>query len=130
MIRDEYRSAHNGVTHIYVSQRLNGIEVVNADSNVNIDRQGRVIFAGTRFVSDLASKANANSPAIEPEEALRSAARHLELQPIDLELLQNIGGPASQAVFSRGGISLEEIPVKLMYLPTDTREVRLVWEAV
>ena len=130
VIRDEYRSTHNGVTHIYVRQRLNGIEVVNADSNVNIDRQGRVIFAGTRFVFDLAARANANSPAIGPHEALMSAAKHLELQPTDLELLQNIGGPASQAVFSGGGISLEEIPVKLMYLPTETGEVRLVWEAV
>ena len=130
VIRDEYRSAHNGVTHIFLRQRLNGIEVVNGDSNVNIDSQGRVFFAGTRFVSDLGIRANAKSPTISSHEALMSAARHLELQPDDLEILQNIGGPASEAIFSRGGISLDEIPVKLMYLPTDDGQVRLVWEAV
>ena len=130
LVRDEYRSAHNGVTHVYLRQRLNGIEVVNADSNVNIDHQGRVIFAGTSFVSDLAAKTSANNPAIGPHEALISAARHLELQPTDLVLLRSIGGPDAQAVFSRGGISLDEIPVKLMYLPTDDGRVRLVWEAV
>ncbi len=130
VVRDEYRSAHNGVTHVYVRQRLNGIEVVNGDSNVNIDREGRVFFAGTRFVSDLATRANANSPSIGALEALLSAAKHLELQTNDLELLQSIGGPAAEAVFSRSGISLEKIPVKLMYLPTDKGEVRLVWEAV
>ena len=130
VVRDEYRSAHNGVTHIYLRQRLNGIEVVNGDSNVNIDREGRVFFAGTRFVSNLVGRANANSPSIGALEALLSAAKHLELQPNELELLQSIGGPAAAAIFSRGGISLEEIPVKLMYLPTDKGEVRLVWEAV
>ena len=130
VIRDEYRSAHNGVTHIYLRQRLNGIEVVNGDSNINIDRQGRVFFAGTRFVPELASRANAGGPAMGAHQALLSAARHLELQPVDLELLESIGGSAAAAVFSPGGISLENIPVKLMYLPTDKGEVRLVWEAV
>ena len=130
VVRDEYRSAHNGVTHIYLSQRLNGIEVVNADSNINIDRQGRVILAGSRFVSDLSSKANIGSPAIGPVEALTAAARHLELQPTDFQLQESLGGPASQAIYSGGGISLDQIPVKLMYLPTDGGQVRLVWEAV
>ena len=130
VVRDEYRSAHNGVTHIYLRQRLNGIEVVNGDSNVNIDREGRVFFFGSRFVSDLAGRANAHSPSIGAREALMSAAKQLGLQPTALELLESIGGPAAEAVFSRGGISLDEIPVKLMYLPTDKGEVRLVWEAV
>jgi len=130
VVRNEYRSPHNGVTHVYIRQQVNGIEVVNADSNVNIDRDGRVFFAGTRFVAQAAAKANANNPSIEPLEALLSAAKHLELRPMGLELLQNLGGPTAEAIFSPGGLSLEEIPVKLMYLPTDTGQVRLVWEAV
>jgi extracellular elastinolytic metalloproteinase len=123
VLKDQYRTESNGVTHVYFRQRLNGIEVVNADSNINIDRQGRVFFAGSRYVSGLAGKVNAGNPAIAPLAALISAAKALELQPKNLELLQNLGGTEARAVFSPGGLSLEEIPVKLMYLPTDRGDV-------
>ena len=37
VVRDEYVSKHNGVTHLYVRQRLDGIEVVNGDFNLNME---------------------------------------------------------------------------------------------
>jgi hypothetical protein len=42
----EYRTAHNGVTHLVYRQRYHGIDVHNAEWVVNIDRDGRVINAG------------------------------------------------------------------------------------
>ena len=130
VVKDEYRTAHNGVTHIYLRQRLNGIEVVNGDANVNIDASGRVFFAGNRFVSDLASAVNVHNPALGALEAIRSAADELGLPSAGVELLATEGGAAGRATFSRGKLSLDEIPARLMYLPTDDRGVRLVWEAV
>ncbi len=129
-VRDEYVSRHNGVTHVYVRQRLNGIDVVNGDFNLNIDRRGRVFFVGNRFEKGLRSRVNANSPSIGARGAIESAARHLELTAVGLELLQTLGGPSQQTQFSRGGISSDEIPVKLMYLPTDDSEIRLTWQVV
>ncbi|KAI8322835.1 hypothetical protein GQ54DRAFT_259234 [Martensiomyces pterosporus] len=48
-LKDAYRSEHNGVTHIYFRQVVNGLEVVNANANVNIDKHGRVISSGNSF---------------------------------------------------------------------------------
>ena len=42
----EYKTAHNGVTHIIYRQNYQGLEVHNAEWIVNVDRQGRVINAG------------------------------------------------------------------------------------
>ncbi len=42
----EYRSAHNGVTHLVYRQRFHGLDVYNAEWTVNIDRDGRVLNAG------------------------------------------------------------------------------------
>ncbi len=42
----EYRTAHNGVTHLVYKQRFLGMEVVNAEWVVNIDRDGQVINSG------------------------------------------------------------------------------------
>ena len=36
VIYDNYSSAHNGVSHIYIRQRINGIEIYNAIANFNI----------------------------------------------------------------------------------------------
>ena len=130
VIRDEYVSKHNGVTHLYVRQRLNGIEVVNGDININIDGAGRVFSVGNRFVDSLRSKANASNPTIGARDAILSAARHLELTPVGLELRENIGGSSGKAVYSRAGISFDEIPVELVYLPTDATGVRLSWQVI
>ena len=38
VVKDRYTSPNNGVTHIYLRQRLDGIEVYGADINVNVAR--------------------------------------------------------------------------------------------
>lgn len=42
----QYKSAHNGVTHLVYRQRFQQADVVNGEWTVNIDREGRVINAG------------------------------------------------------------------------------------
>ncbi|CAB4423468.1 unnamed protein product [Rhizophagus irregularis] len=49
-IKNIYKSEHNGITHVYIKQIYNGLEVVNGDLNVNIDKYGRVISYGDSFV--------------------------------------------------------------------------------
>jgi len=44
-----YTSKHNGVTHIYLKQVVDGLEVANGDFNINIDRTGRVVSYGDAF---------------------------------------------------------------------------------
>lgn len=48
-ISSSYKSSHNNVTHVYLKQIVNGIEVENGDLNINIDRQGRVVSMGESF---------------------------------------------------------------------------------
>ncbi|KAJ1940147.1 hypothetical protein EC988_007118, partial [Linderina pennispora] len=52
-LKSAYRSEHNGVTHVYFRQVVNGLEVVNGDANVNIDKYGRVISSGNSFSTQL-----------------------------------------------------------------------------
>ncbi|KAJ2796415.1 hypothetical protein H4R20_005534 [Coemansia guatemalensis] len=48
-VKSAYRSKHNGVTHVYFKQVINGLEVVNGNANVNIDKHGRIISSGNSF---------------------------------------------------------------------------------
>lgn len=42
----EFRSAHNGVTHLLYRQQFQGVDVENAEWTVNVDAAGQVINAG------------------------------------------------------------------------------------
>ncbi|KAJ2140330.1 hypothetical protein IW136_002637 [Coemansia sp. RSA 678] len=60
-VKSAYRSEHTGVTHVYFKQVVNGLEVVNGNANVNIDKHGRVISSGNSFAQTKADEAEADS---------------------------------------------------------------------
>jgi extracellular elastinolytic metalloproteinase len=49
VIKNSYTSEHNGVTHVYLRQMHDDLEVVNGDININVDRFGRIISFGDSF---------------------------------------------------------------------------------
>ncbi|KAF9971083.1 hypothetical protein BGZ65_010644, partial [Modicella reniformis] len=49
IIKNAYTSKHNGITHVYLRQVVEGLEVVNGDINVNVDSNGNVISYGDSF---------------------------------------------------------------------------------
>ncbi|KAI9288249.1 Fungalysin metallopeptidase-domain-containing protein [Umbelopsis sp. AD052] len=49
VVKNSYTSDHNGVTHVYLRQTHNDLEVVNGDININVDRFGRIISYGDSF---------------------------------------------------------------------------------
>ncbi|MBI4908213.1 MAG: M36 family metallopeptidase [Acidobacteria bacterium] len=54
-LHKEYRTAHNGVTHLIYRQRFQGIDVENAEWVINIDRDGRVLNAGGALYDPVAA---------------------------------------------------------------------------
>lgn len=128
LVTDHYVSTHNGVTHIYLRQRYDGIEVFGADININVAPDGSIINMGNSFVPNLPAAVNAQNPGRAATQAVESAARHLGLtlnRPV--RVLSQHGGPQREAILSDGGISRQEIPAKLVYQPISSMEVRLAW---
>ena len=104
-VSDAVFSKHNGVTHVYLQQRHKGIDVYNGLINVNVARDGSVLSAGNRFVSNLAAAAAGQSAKKAAREAVDAAAGHLGLK-------------ASK--------KLDVVGTELVWLPTDGA-VRLAW---
>lgn len=67
-VHKEYRTAHNGVTHLVYRQRFQGLDVENAEWVINIDRDGRVLNAGGRLFD--APDGNVRIPL--PESAMKA----------------------------------------------------------
>ncbi|OON66756.1 T9SS-dependent M36 family metallopeptidase [Hymenobacter sp. CRA2] len=126
-VASEYTDADAGVTHLYLRQRHQGVEIYGAVIEVHFDRTGRVVQSHNTFVPDAAAMANGATPGLTPEQAVAAAARALQMPaPQGLQLEQE-GSATEGMTFSKGGISLEKIPVKLMYSLRPNGRLALVW---
>ncbi|MFQ5569991.1 MAG: M36 family metallopeptidase, partial [Rhodothermales bacterium] len=127
-VRDAYTSGSTGVTHVYVQQHHQGIGVYNAVVNVNVSVGSQVVSVGNRFVPDLAGRVTGSLAVLSAEQAVEAAALHLGLLVTEpLRVLGSMPGAARETLLSPGGVSLEPIPVRLIYQPLESGEVRLAW---
>jgi extracellular elastinolytic metalloproteinase len=127
-VTSRYTSRHNGVTHVYLNQRLRGLEVFGGHATVNVTADGGVAFArGT--LADLGAAASTTAE-LDATEAVEAAAEGLGLDdPANLRVLSREDGPAQETVVSTGGISDEPIPARLGWRPTKDG-LRLAWRLV
>lgn len=125
-VSNHYTDAHNGVTHLYLIQRHQGIEVYNALSNLHI-KNGQVLHAGNRLIADLAGKVNATEPVLDAGQALRQALAHLGL-PVPNKFTVASRVSSREMTFGQGNFSREDVPVRLRYQPMPDGKVRLAWD--
>ncbi len=131
-VTDQYQTRHNGVTHLYLRQRIHGLEVDGTEYGVHLDRHGRVLFADGSFVRDLAQRADAagEKPRINADAAVIAAAARLGLGAVDaLDLVEaELGAVDQRALFANPAVSEQPIPVRLRYYRIPgTDELHLVW---
>jgi extracellular elastinolytic metalloproteinase len=132
VVTDQYTSKKSGITHIYLKQRYQGIEVSDAYININIDKNGRVLNMGNSFVPNLKAKVKNSQASLTPVQAAASAARSLALKPakqftVKEEKTNKLSPASREVLLSDGGISLRPIPAKLAYYRQDNGDIRLVW---
>lgn len=130
VVTDQYVSKQSGITHIYLRQRYQNIGVEGAILNINVGPEGNVINMGSRFVSNLQETVKASVIVLTPVQAVEAAARSLQLTVLEpLQILEEkpVSGNGREVVVSKGGLSLDPIPVKLLYQPLEDGTVRLSW---
>ncbi|MDX1908157.1 MAG: T9SS-dependent M36 family metallopeptidase [Bacteroidia bacterium] len=129
IITDAYTSRHNGVTHIYLRQRYQGIEISQANLNLNLTQEGRISSAHSAFAANLAETIQTSTPSLTAEAAFRAALAYVGYETQDaLPVLKTLEGPAQEVLFAPAGVSLEPVPVKLTYhLAPASHTIRLAW---
>ena len=127
-ITDEYVSRVNGVTHVYLRQKVNGVEVYNGRINAHVTTDGRVAGVKSRFIPNASRAANAPTPSITAEAAVEAAAQHLGLVLTDALSVLEATNERGQMLLSRAGVSLSPIPVQLVYFAQEDGALRLAWD--
>ncbi|MBC6991014.1 T9SS-dependent M36 family metallopeptidase [Hymenobacter sp. BT491] len=126
-VTDSYTDAHNGVSHVYLRQRYQGLEVIGTEMNLNFDRNGNLLSQGGKFQPNLAQAVRSTSAALTAQDATASAARSVGLAPSALRQAQ----PATAnrgPVLSDPTISAREIPTKQVYILQPNGQVKLAWD--
>jgi extracellular elastinolytic metalloproteinase len=129
-ITDQYVSKNSGITHIYLRQRHKGIEVEGATININIGPNGEVINMGSRFIPNLKAAVRGGAAAQTPVQAVEAAARSLNLpvaKALKVQEEKAGRGNGREVLVSKGNISRQAIPVKMMYQPMEDGTVKLAW---
>ncbi|HZW77656.1 MAG TPA: T9SS-dependent M36 family metallopeptidase [Flavobacteriaceae bacterium] len=113
--------------NVYVDQNYRGVRIFNSSSSFVI-KDNQVKSGKLSFVEEIAAKINGNAPAFPALSAISKAVAKLGIaSPSGIKLLDMKGEHAY--VFSDGGISLENIPVELVYQPVNNGEkLHLAWD--
>lgn len=105
----EYRTEHNGVTHLVYRQQFDGVDVHGGEWTVNVDQNGTVVSAGGRFFRRPSRELRA------PESSEGASAAAAAVREVNPSLKSTSFLPSSAALpkgekymkFSRGGLGGE-----------------------
>jgi extracellular elastinolytic metalloproteinase len=129
-ITSRHVSSASGIEHIYFRQLIDGIPVYGSESSIHLMPGGEVLAANHRFVSNTASRRSSGpAPALTATQAVQQAASQLNYTLSGtLNVLQRANDQVQTTLLSDGGISLREIPVKLVYQLNENDELVLAWD--
>lgn len=118
----------SGVTNVHLRQRYLGVEIVGAEMNVIVTKDGGVLNTGGSFIKGLAVAVNEPRRRISAVDAARAAASSLGLEVREpFTVFEEQSGPPAKTTLSSGGIATGSIPVHLVYQRVGPDRVRLAW---
>ena len=127
-VSSESFSKHSGTRHVYLTQRIDGIEIYNASLAVSLTPEGKLVHLGDRFVRGAEQARQVGSVELTPIDALARVAEELELGDIaGIQELSSLDGVDRRTVLTRGSIALSDIPARLVYQQLAGGAIRLAW---
>ncbi len=127
IVSDKHQSRKSNLTHIYLSQRFNGIKIHNAGANMSILENGEIVALGNRLIANIDQKINTTVPLIPAEQAIAFAAQYLKIPFSEFPRLKE-NKNTHYFLYEKSDISEENIPVELFFQPMPDKTLRLAWK--
>jgi hypothetical protein len=126
-VADQYTDASTGVTHIYLRQLLNGLQISQADLNINVGRDGEIISVGSTFLPLQETAVLGDQPTLAPISAYEDFAEVLDFQFSEgPEVLESETTDDQTTIISAGGLANQDVVAELRYVPTEAG-LELAW---
>ena len=131
-VTSQHSSNHNGVTHIYLRQTYQGLQIVDSDINLNVGADGSILSVYDSFVSDVASRGLSATPVRTVDQVFSTLGTELgEALENGLTHSHSHGGNFGETEEEHEGEELTlvrtEIPDRLQWVKTDDGSLELVW---
>jgi hypothetical protein len=116
---------------VYLQQTKNGISIHNRIINVIFDRSGNVVAHTGKLADNLDRSNISTSPSISALSGLNSALQVLKISsPQDLAVIEQAAGADQKGLISKGNVSQNDIPFRLVYQDNGKDGIALTWEYV
>lgn len=125
VMRDDYRTGHNGMRHTFLRQRWQGVEVWNGDIALHADAGGNIIQLNNGTWSRLAKRVNTTVPIVTPSAALATVLR-ADGQPMTEPGVVSSDAQLHETVFEGSSFDGEPVRVRLVLQPMKER-LMLAW---
>jgi hypothetical protein len=114
-VNSQYQTKHNGVTHVYVNQQLNGLEILNAQADLHFTKEGKLIVMHHNFIPNAVNRVTNNQVSLNANEALLKglASEGIVIQNISNKSLTLENG---KYIWMEPSISSEKLSVQEGYL--------------
>jgi len=128
-ISSHLRSAHNGITHIYVNQEIDGVSIHNAIAVINVKDDESLLYASSRFINDAKSKVQSKkSAALSPEDAIKTYCQYHELPLGQTIKKKHIPTTVkNEFIYDKTSFSEGNLYATLMYHQSDDGGLTLSW---
>ncbi len=128
-VTDATVSRRSGATHVYLRQRLGGLDVIGSEVTVSLDRSGTALHTAGAPLPDLAKRVTSRRALLTAEAAVRRAGEHAGVAAPDGMLVANAKpGPARATTFAPQGEAAEPVEARLVYHADKRGTLRQAWE--
>jgi extracellular elastinolytic metalloproteinase len=126
-VTSSHKASHNGVTHVYLRQVINGLEVVNGVGNVNVDRNGQILSVGNSFYAGPVPTRNFHLQHT-ASDAVRSLAKLLN-KDAGQKMTEVPSVTEGRTTVSGAAFALADIPASVKYIQTEGgASLKMVWD--
>jgi len=124
VIDSEVKGSATGITSTFITQRHDGIEVFNAQSNAWV-KNNTVLKVENNFQKNIASKVNSNTPTLSVIQGIRAACSKLGITPVpNYSIAQT---KSSKSFMLTDNVNEDLITAKLVYQVMNDKNLKLAW---
>ena len=120
-----YKSAHNGVSHIYIVQKYQGVEIENAIFNVNILPDGTVFHHGNNGITQIKDKVTKIIPSVGCHEAFGTCLSEIGLSANSSKIVTE---KSNEIRFAKIDGLFDDVLVRKLWAKQADGRFRLVWD--
>lgn len=117
-----HTDSKTGITHIYFTQEVNGIQIINAYSSVHLDKNNKIVVFNNSLVCNAENITNSKTATLGSLDALNKAASYKSIA-INTTLAKNIKPEANGKIVYNVETPLSTTPVYVLV----GDELRLAW---